>query len=383
LRTIRERHEVVIVGAGIAALSIGYRLARHGLRPLLVESQPQIASGSTTRNEGWLHAGTFHSQSISDPDQALRVARRCMYGHQQFREFCPEAVEDPATFTVAATLHKERIPEILARWETAGVAHEVILPGALTRAAPDIRIKNIEAAWVVKEVSINTRVLSHRLAAEIHMLGGRIVCAATIVRLGVDDVEIAAMGESIIAAPQSIVIAAGYGSGEVVRKFLGTTLNLRYWKSHLLYGPRIVGANVYGIDPHEANIAHHRHKTIVGMNEENIPCPALSLEVLQSEVQAMKDALGRLVNTTGIEGFSSIACMKVDVSRDPRKLRNLDVEIVEIQPSIFCAFPGKMTEAPFLADAVVREILATRSLAHVSRRPMDLEVHEYLAGSSS
>src|SRR5690349_19233333 len=108
--------QVTIVGAGIAGLSIGYRLAQYGLFPLIIESGSQIASGSTTRNEGWLHAGTFHSQSIKDPNQALRVAKRCMYGHEHFRRFCPDAIENPIDLTLAVTLHRARVPEISERW---------------------------------------------------------------------------------------------------------------------------------------------------------------------------------------------------------------------------------------------------------------------------
>lgn len=64
--------KVLVVGAGIAGLTIAYKLAQHGLNPTIIDSSDYVADGSTIRNEGWLHAGTFHAQSISDPEQALR-----------------------------------------------------------------------------------------------------------------------------------------------------------------------------------------------------------------------------------------------------------------------------------------------------------------------
>jgi hypothetical protein len=146
---------------------------------------------------------------------------------------------------------------------------------------------------------------------------------------------------------------------------------MRYWRSHLLLSHRIPGPNIYGIDPHEANVAHHRDRTIIGANEENTPCAEPSTDIDAEEVSAMKKALGRFMKIGGIERLSAIACMKVDVANDKRKLRNLDVEIVEALPNVICAFPGKMTEAPFLADAVTHEIISRNDHLRVKRRPID------------
>ena len=66
---------LLIVGAGISGLMIAYRLAQYGIRPIVVESAEFVATGATTRNQGWLHAGTFHAQSISDPTLAAQVSR--------------------------------------------------------------------------------------------------------------------------------------------------------------------------------------------------------------------------------------------------------------------------------------------------------------------
>jgi L-2-hydroxyglutarate oxidase LhgO len=201
-----HRSRVLVVGAGIAGLTIGYRLAQYGLFPVVVESGKQIASGSTTRNEGWLHAGTFHSQSIKDPHQAIRVAQRCMYGHEQFKRFCSDAIEDPIAPTIAVTLCRDRIPEISERWAAANITHREISKRELIYRAPSIQIENIEAAWEVREVSINTRLLCHRLACAIEAMGGNVICDVRIERLDVGDTQIRLGNDLITITPSHAIL---------------------------------------------------------------------------------------------------------------------------------------------------------------------------------
>lgn len=89
----------------------------------------------------------------------------------------------------------------------------------------------------------------------------------------------------------------------------------------------------------------------------------------------MKAALVRLTHLMEVDPLSAIACMKVDVTKDRRKLRSLDVEIVEALPNVICAFPGKMTEAPLLADAVAREIVSRNDHSRAKHRPIDEAVY--------
>ena len=135
---------------------------------------------------------------------------------------------------------------------------------------------------------------------------------------------------------------------------------------------RISGCNVYGIDANEANIAHHRDRTMVGMNLDNILCTEPSYDVVPACVHEMETALKRFMHLEKDHTFESIACMKVDVANDPRKLRSLDVEIAEVFDNIYCALPGKMTESAFLADELVKEILVKNDFMRVNKRPIDL-----------
>lgn len=111
---------------------------------------------------------------------------------------------------------------------------------------------------------------------------------------------------------------------------------------------------------------------MVGMNLDNILCSGPSHKVVPECVEEMKAALKRFIHLKKEYTFEAIACMKVDVANDPRKLRSLDVEIAEVSENVYCVLPGKMTESPFLADELVKEILMKNDFMCVNKRPIDL-----------
>jgi L-2-hydroxyglutarate oxidase LhgO len=66
------------------------KLGYLGFSIVLVEQEEQFAGGASTRNEGWLHRGTYHANSIKDKNTAIQVARRCIYGYEQISKYAPE-----------------------------------------------------------------------------------------------------------------------------------------------------------------------------------------------------------------------------------------------------------------------------------------------------
>src|SRR4051812_46023684 len=84
--------DVAIIGGGVAGLLLATKLGDLQLSVVLAEKTDVLAGGPSTRNEGWLHPGTYHAASIQDADAAVRVARRCRYGYEQIRRYAPEAI---------------------------------------------------------------------------------------------------------------------------------------------------------------------------------------------------------------------------------------------------------------------------------------------------
>src|SRR6185369_3567419 len=78
---------VGIIGAGIGGLWTAKELVDQGHDVTVVEQSATIADGQTTRNEGWLHYGTYHAAATEAPGEAARVAANTQYGHRRILEF--------------------------------------------------------------------------------------------------------------------------------------------------------------------------------------------------------------------------------------------------------------------------------------------------------
>jgi glycine/D-amino acid oxidase-like deaminating enzyme len=363
--------QVLVVGAGIAGLMIAHRLAQYGLNPTVIECSEKVAAGPTIRNQGWLHAGTIHSQSIADPALSIRVAQRCMYGHAYFRNFCPEAIENPITPTLAVTFDERRIPEIVDRWEEAGVVFRPLTTTALERRCPPIVRRNVAASWIVNDLTVNSRVICSRLVAAIQREGGHVLCRSRIERLAMGDTTVESYGIRHRLFPMFIVIAAGYWTNEILQAHWGMSIPLRFWKSHLLVTNRVEGAAVFAVDDGEAGIVHHGRRSVAGMTGDNLPISEPSNEVVLAESEKIGAALARLVHLPQDAMLVPYACTKVDVVDESIGVRNLDVQVKKIAEHVLSVFPGKMTEAPFLADMIVKEVIEALDAVVTTDRPID------------
>lgn len=367
---------VLVIGAGIAGLMTAYRLAQYGMRPLLIEKSPSAGNGSTTRNQGWLHAGTLHAQSISDPTIALKVSKRCQYGHSQFLNLCPEAIAHYDMPSIAVTKNETRIIDIVQRWQDAGVKFTQIPLLEAKRIASGVSFRDIKAAWLVSDAVIDTRILCTKLVAAIRLMGGAVLFETEVVAKQGNRIELASRGSDLFTIWPSFVIAAcGYAANQLLQSHWKTAIPLRYWKSHLLITPRLMDANVFCLDAGESSLLHHGDKTVIGINEDNLMCDEPSHNLDMDQVKRLLAATNKLTALRWeIDEIVPIACIKVDVANDARVTRNLDIELVEIEPHLIAVFPGKMTEAPFLADIVVRKVLDDLDGLCTNPRPLDAAI---------
>ncbi|MGB9366052.1 MAG: FAD-dependent oxidoreductase [Xanthobacteraceae bacterium] len=128
-------YDVLIVGGGVTGLLCAHKFSAIGLSTALIEREEQLACGPSTRNEGWLHRGTYHAASIRDRTTAIQVAHRCIYGHEQIRHIAPEAIETFDSPAFALVRENDRVAEVVSRWDEAGVAYK---PMIRARVAPTL-----------------------------------------------------------------------------------------------------------------------------------------------------------------------------------------------------------------------------------------------------
>jgi glycine/D-amino acid oxidase-like deaminating enzyme len=374
LRQDVRRYDVVLVGGGITGLMVSHKLSRLGLRLLLLEKQPTLASGPSTRNEGWLHRGSYHAGSIRDRETALQVPRRCIYGHEQIRAFAPEAVEDADRTPLVLVRDADRVQELVSRWSEAGVWFRPRTRAAAAASFPTADLSRVAEVFEVADVSINTRMLYRKLYTSAEQGGTEVLTGARLERIdGRCASVLAATCETLHVEAGLFVYSTGFGARDLFRDFFGLQLPIRYWKSHLVVVPRLGAHGLFYVDPHEAAMMHHGEYSIVGLNEDALLCSEPDYNVIAEKAENLHQALERLVpGWKRANTFSDIACTKVDFAPEAGAARSLNIAIHEPVPGHICILPGKMTEAPFLTDVLTARLYERLEDGLIAKRPCDV-----------
>lgn len=376
--------DVTVVGGGIAGLWTAKELIGRGHSVNLVERSSQLAAGATTRNEGWLHAGTYHSVAIQDEADAARVTARTIEGHDSIVEFAPESIDHEESY--AFIRDEALVQEALRKWSRLGVQFREMPQRRFADEGFDI--DRISAAFAVKDKSVNTVVLCQKLARFILENGGRIFLGAEYRPMDEGVAEIVTKTERHALRSDVTIVSAGAGTGRILEEVTGKPSPMRYFKSHLLVAPRLSEDNFFYVDPMEAGLMSHGDGTIVGINREAIELTEPDYATVPQRGQMLQDALDRMLPNIrlSVEGgqLRPIACVKVDVldeeilrTRQSRSVpQDLNIKVFEPAANYICAIPGKMTEAPILARAAADFVEAGKTIGKTNVRSPEITLLE-------
>lgn len=375
IHQISKKYHVIIAGAGAMGLWLAYYLAQKGYRVLVVESKQKLASGPSTKNEGWVHKGGYHTAAIADESTAQRVSIMTQRGHDATLRFCPEAV-DRWPSTTFALVRSENIEFVTSRWRAAGVSFESVSRQAAGGLLSGVKISNYGGIYRCADVSIDTRRVYAKLAREIERLGSSILMNATLASVDAKVFTVRADGVAWIIESDAFVCATGINTKSVVRSLFNVDIPLRYFRSHLIDVPRIGTNNFFGLEPlhgdsplRDATCMHHDEWTIVGTNKDQVEVsadvfasdPAVAFQPTAKGIEIVVAALRQMMPALELSEVHPRACIKVDAqgaaSRSASRFGDLRLSFGEISDSAFWALPGKMTEAPEAARRLVEEVL--------------------------
>ncbi len=128
--------DVTVVGAGVLGLAVAVRLSRAGRSVLVIEREPGIARGITSRNSEVVHAGLYY------PSGSLK-AQSCVEGRERLYAWCAEARvahRRLGKLVVATRVSEvEQLEALLAQGRRNGVAGLELIDAQATRALePDV-----------------------------------------------------------------------------------------------------------------------------------------------------------------------------------------------------------------------------------------------------
>jgi len=364
--------DVAIIGAGIAGLWLARNLSHLGLSVLLVDREHEVGSGSTTRNEGWLHRGTYFLASIAETPLAMRVAEQVAYGYHAIWSLYPEVL-DQLPRSYAFTRSADLASKATCRWSNAGVPFEEVSRQSLIDLEPRLTPPSDAVVFGVEDASIDTSRLCARLLQDALSRGMRLELGVQIERLEECSVVFQSAAGRYRVEAKWVIHATGYGMRESLETVAGIDLPIRLWKSHLLDFPRLFTRNVFSIDPRGINVFHHDKWSIVGLNTETGRCP-LERPEFQTDAAVVDEILtgvNLLVRDVELSTYQSRACVKVDRFRDQR-LPQLDADWGFLGANQIWVLPGKLTAAPYVAREISNAIYhGSTSRTPVAQRPID------------
>ncbi|MGL6042399.1 MAG: NAD(P)/FAD-dependent oxidoreductase [Sandaracinobacteroides sp.] len=215
-----EQVDCVVIGAGVVGLAIAASLADRGREVLVLESEPSIGSGTSSRNSEVVHAGIYYRPG------SLK-ARLCREGKQALYDFC-----------AARNVSHDRLGKLIV------AADETQLP-RLRQIAANAQQNQVEdLEWLDRETvsRLEPGIVAHcalrspstgivdshglmlALEGELSTLGGMVVLRAPVTAGNGTGtaIELSVGGdEPMTIAARSVVNAAGLGAQAVARSIAG------------------------------------------------------------------------------------------------------------------------------------------------------------------
>jgi sarcosine oxidase subunit beta len=139
---MRDRADVVVVGAGIMGLSVAYHLAERGMRNVTVVDQSYLCGGASGRNGGGVRAQWSSEANVRLMLESIQMCRDFatkMKINVWFRQggylFLARTNDERATLERSVTLQNE-----------CGLETRMLSPGEARRVVPELDVTGVQAA---------------------------------------------------------------------------------------------------------------------------------------------------------------------------------------------------------------------------------------------
>jgi glycine oxidase len=207
--------KIVVIGAGIAGLSIGWRLAHAGAQVTVLE-RAQPGHGATWASAGMI-AATAEIEESETPQ--AKVARHSAMLWPHFARELEEASGTNVSYRVDGTLivanSASEADRLRARAKTSS-GLEFLLPSA-ARSLEPLLAENIEGALLdAAEAQVDNRALGPALAIAFQRAGGLLQTNEAVVRIELENGRAAgARTPFALYRADAFVLAAGAWSGRI------------------------------------------------------------------------------------------------------------------------------------------------------------------------
>lgn len=371
-----ENVDAVVVGLGSLGLMLAKRLTDFGQRVVAIDNSPSVAYGPSVKNHGWLHTGVVHALSVQDQIKGRELAKKLQYGHKFFTNYAPECIDQPFDPTYAITGDSDLADNARSRWAEYGIPFdEVSKDSFISDIEPGINPDMADFFFRNDDTRVNNRLLFAKLITDIRSRGNTVLRAATYEYDDDYTISITSDGQPKVTVNSPLFFyATGPNLDETYAKLTHESLGMEYWKSHLLLLPRVTEMSVVSLDRDSPIVINHGDVSVVNRSYDEIPTMEKDYEVDEDEVvRAFERLCDFYPDAYRLKDeVQAIACLKpnIPLAADASRHSVGDTVFEPLDGHVF-ALPGKMTEAPYVADNLVRRAYAKLDLSMVSRRPLD------------
>lgn len=205
--------KIVVIGAGVAGLSIGWRLRQAGAEVTILD-RAQAGQGATWASAGMIAATAEHGQ-MQSPEGELAYRARTMWP-----DFARE-IEDASGMTIGYAESGSLMVAMTAGENDlyarrAAVDSELkILSAAEARAMEPMLAEGVTGAlWAAMEAQVDNRALGQALARAFVRAGGTLVLNEAVMRIETREGRaVAALTPAKLYEADAFVLAAGAWSG--------------------------------------------------------------------------------------------------------------------------------------------------------------------------
>lgn len=372
--SIIENFDDIVIGSGITGLEIARLLQNEGRRVCVIERESNVGAGATTRNEGWLHAGTYHSAAIVNRHDAINVGRYCIEGFNRIINRYPIAISKTNASTYALLKDGNRQGDVMERWNDAKVDFKEVDLTEVLKANPEICLDTIHSSYKVKDVAINTSMLLRQMHTEIFGNSKpRVEFLLPAQILSIDpyehEVELRYKGCVRCFRAENIIYAAGAGNKELVEKYLNMSEQIRLFRGHILIARKLSQDNFIVLDKGCPTWMNHGDFSIIGMTRMSEEVIREGYEINAKTALRIREKLQGMIKGP-IEIIKTYSCLKPTITDGV--YQSLSPIYFEPEVGNFVVLPGKMTEAPVVCESLLKRILKFKHHNKVAKRPIDI-----------
>lgn len=367
------RSDVVIVGGGVMGLLTAKKLTDLGQTVTLLEESSTIAHGASIKNHGWLHRGTAHAISIKDNEQAKYVVQKLIYGYEYLKSYAQECVEEPFSPVFSVTQDEKLASHAVATWDNLGVNYEKISREDFVKIDPFVNPNLPFHIFKSADLQINNRMLFQKLLTDINNKNGVVINEASYLYSDDNEIEVSSKGEIFTVSADTFIYCTGANLKETYRKLTGRSIGVSFWKSHLVFLPRINPHSLVSLDRDQPIIINHGETSIVNRAYDEVECEEPDYSINLQQVELAFDSLCNMYPCARNlkSELQYIACVKPSVHIEDASRHSVDSQIFEPIPNHFFVLPGKMTEAPYVADELLHRLYQKLDFAEITPRPID------------